>query len=259
MKAPDTPTDLGKRSWFGTVKRVVSELPGRQPDRLGRRAHLLLGPLDLPRVHRDDLDPRPRRRPGDDHARGHRHRVPARARVGRRHRHAPDRADLGQPVDRVPGPDRRSRAGAVDGVELRRRLHARVERDLRARGGPPVLEAAAAPAARDAGARPDGGAGRARADRLRPGGRGDRQRGRAGRHRGDGLGHRQVAGAARRRDADAGDPLLVGAEREAGRLPLDLAGQRGRRGPVDRWPRPASRSTSPTSAPTTRPTARSAA
>ena len=25
MKAPDTPTDLSKRSWFGTVKRVVSE------------------------------------------------------------------------------------------------------------------------------------------------------------------------------------------------------------------------------------------
>jgi membrane protein len=25
MKAPDTPTDLGKRSWFGTLKRVVSE------------------------------------------------------------------------------------------------------------------------------------------------------------------------------------------------------------------------------------------
>jgi membrane protein len=25
MKAPDTPTDLGKRSWFGTLKRVVAE------------------------------------------------------------------------------------------------------------------------------------------------------------------------------------------------------------------------------------------
>ncbi|HEX5781190.1 MAG TPA: YhjD/YihY/BrkB family envelope integrity protein, partial [Solirubrobacteraceae bacterium] len=25
MKAPDTPTDLDKRSWFGTLKRVVSE------------------------------------------------------------------------------------------------------------------------------------------------------------------------------------------------------------------------------------------
>ena len=25
MKAPDTPTDLGKKSWFGTLKRVVSE------------------------------------------------------------------------------------------------------------------------------------------------------------------------------------------------------------------------------------------
>ena len=25
MKAPETPTDLGKRSWFGTRKRVVSE------------------------------------------------------------------------------------------------------------------------------------------------------------------------------------------------------------------------------------------
>src|SRR5688572_22351554 len=25
MKAPDSPTDLGKRSWFGTLKRVVSE------------------------------------------------------------------------------------------------------------------------------------------------------------------------------------------------------------------------------------------
>ena len=25
MKAPETPTDLGKRSWFGTLKRVVSE------------------------------------------------------------------------------------------------------------------------------------------------------------------------------------------------------------------------------------------
>jgi membrane protein len=25
MKAPDTPTELGKRSWFGTLKRVVSE------------------------------------------------------------------------------------------------------------------------------------------------------------------------------------------------------------------------------------------
>ena len=65
------------------------------------------------------------------------------------------------------------------------------------------------------------------------------RRGRARRHRGDGLEHRQVAGAARRRDADAGDPLLVGAEREAGRLPLDLAGQRRRRPPVDRSPRPA--------------------
>ena len=25
MKAPDSPTDLGKRTWFGTLKRVVSE------------------------------------------------------------------------------------------------------------------------------------------------------------------------------------------------------------------------------------------
>ena len=41
--------------------------------------------------------------------------------------------------------DRRYRDGAVVGVELRRRVHPRVELDLRGRGGPALLEAAPDP------------------------------------------------------------------------------------------------------------------
>ena len=101
MKAPDSPTDLSKRSWFGTVKRTVSEF---RDDNLTDWAAaltyyavlsifpafialisilgLVVDPATITRVVTDivsQLGPV----------------------VGRRHVQGPDRADLGQPVDRA--------------------------------------------------------------------------------------------------------------------------------------------------------------
>ena len=83
-------------------------------------------------------------------------------------------------------------------------------------------------------------------------GRRDRRR----RRRRDRLGHRQVAGADPAREPDAVGALLGRPEREAARL--SLAHARRRRWPCScgSSPPPRSRSTSRTSAPTTRPTAR---
>ena len=95
--------------------------------------------------------------------------------------------------------------------------------------------------------------------RDRSGGGGGRRRDRPGRHGDHGLEHRQVARAAARGDHDHRDPVPRVAQREAARLPL---GQPRRRrlpwSPGSSPPR-CSPSTSRTSARTTRPTGRSRA
>ena len=100
--------------------------------------------------------------------------------------------------------------GARDlvGVGLRRRLHARIERDLRRRGGTADLEEPPHSRGDHArAARPAGDHGHRR--------RAERRARRAGRARCSGsterrrrLEHRQVAGPARRRQPDVRDPLL---------------------------------------------------
>ena len=56
--------------------------------------------------------------------------------LGGRHVQGPDRGPHEEQRDRRHHGHRRHRVGAVDGVRLRRGVHARVERDLRGRGGP---------------------------------------------------------------------------------------------------------------------------
>ena len=124
---------------------------------------------------------------------------------------------------------------AVVGVGLRRRVHARVERQYEVDEGRPIwklrplqmlvtlamilLLAIAAIARR----------------RQRPGGRGGRlARSALGDTFVDGLEHRQVAGAARRLHARAGGPLLRVAERQAARLQVHHARRPRRRRRVDR-------------------------
>ena len=124
----------------------------------------------------------------------------------------------------------RARRRPVVGLGLHRRLHARVQRDLRGRRGPPVLEAAPAAGRRDAR---HGAARRARAHRARgqrPAGRGAGVQARAGLRRRHRLPDREVAadGGGRARDARAA--LLRGAEREAPAHPLAEP-----RAPSSRW------------------------
>ena len=144
-------------------------VPGGQPVRLGRRAHLLRAALAVPGADRARLDHRPVRRPGEDHADDHRHGHAARAEVGGRHVRGPGRVDHREPRRGGDPLLRRARALAVVGVRLRRRVHARGEHRLRDARGPAVLEAAAAAAAGHARDDPAAGRGAARARPHRPG------------------------------------------------------------------------------------------
>ena len=47
---PDSPTDLPGSGWKAALQADGPGVPGRQPDRLGRRADLLRGAVDLPRA-----------------------------------------------------------------------------------------------------------------------------------------------------------------------------------------------------------------
>ena len=109
----------------------------------------------------------------------------------------------------------RPRRRAVVGLGLHRRLHARVQRDLRGRRGPPVLEAAPAAGRRHARHGAAHGARAHRARGQRPAGRGGGRRDRAGLGRGDRLSDRQVADHGRGRARDARAALLRGAQRQA--------------------------------------------
>ena len=155
----------------------------------------------------------------------------------------------------------RDRPGRRDllGVRLRRRVHARLQRDLRGRGGAAVLEAPSAADRRDpAGDGPDR-AGGGRAGRLRTAGRGDRRGARAERGRGARLVDRQVAAHAARGDA-ACSPRSTGWRRTSAsrRFRWFTPGGTVAVARVDPRLGRCSGSTWPTSAPTTRPTARSA-
>ena len=204
---------------------------GGQPHRLGCRAHLLRDPRDLPRAARARLDPR---------AAGRRHDPvpdrqprPGRAGAGAGHLHQRDREPAEEPGRGGHHADRRPRCRDLVRVRLRLRVHARLERDLRRRGGAPDLEeppdarrhdARAAPAARDHRGR--------RGLHRRPRGAG-RQGDRARQERRGRLEHREVAGADRHRQPDVRDPLLRRAEREAPEVPLGQPRRRGGRGPLD--------------------------
>src|SRR5918993_764536 len=216
-RAPDDPTDLPKRSWFATLKRTFREFKEDNltdwAAALTYYAVLSIFPALIALVSMVGLiaDPATITRVLTDTV----------SQLG------PASAidTFKGPIESITASESRARLG------LRRRLHARVQLDLRDRGGPPVLQAAAAADPRDADPRADARDRGRGADRQRPAGHGDRRGGRARRHRADGLQHRQVARAARDRLADAGDPLLRGAQREAARLQVDLARQRaGRRG-----------------------------
>ena len=97
---------------------------------------------------------------------------------------------------------RRPRRRAVVGLRLHRRVHARIERRLRDARGPPVLEAAAAAAARHARDGRAAGTARALARADRPRRRPGRRTARRQRRRHHRVGHREVAGDARGRDPD---------------------------------------------------------
>ena len=245
----------------GRSSSAPTRVQGRQPHRLGRRADLLRGAVALPGADRAGLDRRPRRPVPADDERAHRHRPPGsggNSALGdlqdTDQRHRPEQGRRRRAAR--PRPRRR----AVVGVGLRRRLHARVERDLRGRGGPAVLEAAAAADRGHAGDGP--AASRSCSSRSCSPARSPTRVGsnaRARRRRGDGLEHRQVAGA-----AAVVLPMLAllyyaAPNAKLPRLPVGQPRAASSRSSSGSSPRPPSRSTSPTSAPTTRPTARSAA
>ena len=244
----------------GDAEAHRPRVPGRQPHRLGGGAHLLRGARDLPGADRARLDPRPGRRLGD---RRRCSTTSTSSPPARRTRSSSTRSTRSPPAGAPPGSAfvlglaRR----AVVGLGLRRRAsRAPRTRSTRSRRG-----------ARS------GSCGRCRSGSrcvmilllaicalavvvTGPAGRGGRRRGRRRRHRGDRLGHRQVAGdRARRRDPD----LLVlyyaaPNVRQPGFRWITPGGVLAVVA-LDRWPRPASPSTSPTSAPTTPPTAASPA
>ena len=93
----------------------------------------------------------------------------------------------------------------------------------------------------------------------RPAGGAGRQRDRPRRRGRDRMGHREVARAGAARQLRVLDPLLGGAQREAARLPLADSRRRAGRAPLDRRRPRRSRCTSRASPPTTRPTAASVA
>ena len=205
----------------GRAQAHVQGVQGRQPDRPGGRAHLLRRARDLPGADRARVDPRARGRVRDAAAdRQPRHRRPR-----------PRQGDLHQRDQEPPGrPGRRRRAvrgrparRALVGLGLRRGLHARLERDLRhaRRAGRSGRRSRCASASRSScwscspSPRRGGVHGRAGPE--------GRRRDRPRQHRGHRLEHREVARATARGQLHVRAPLLGGPERQAARLPLDLA------------------------------------
>ena len=218
-RKPDSPTDLDKKSWLGVAKRAFTEFKDDNVTdwaaALTYYAVLSIFPALIVFVSLlgvfgqgqstvdallgivDDLG------------------GPVDALEGPGH---PGRAAAGQ--HRGPDADHRRARRAVDGVRLRRRLHPRLERDLRGRGGPEVLHPAAAADPghhrRRAAADPDHAGDRVQRQR----GAGDRRRDRRRRHRGHHLEHRQVAGHHRDRQPDDRRALPRRAQREAAEVPV---------------------------------------
>ena len=127
--APDEPTDLGARGWWAALKRTVREF---KEDNLTDWAAALTyyGVLvDLPGAARARLDPRAGRRVGD--AAADRQPRDGRAGSGEGDLHERDREPAGRPGRGRRAVRRRPARRALVGVRLRRRVHARVERDLR--------------------------------------------------------------------------------------------------------------------------------
>ena len=114
---------------------------GGQPHRLGGGAHLLRGAGDLPGADRAGLDPRPRRRVR--HAAADRQPRHGRARPRQGDLHERHREPPGRPGRRRRPVRGRPARRALVGVGLRGRVHARLQRDLRHRGGAADLEDAA--------------------------------------------------------------------------------------------------------------------
>ena len=139
--APDAPTDLGGRGWWAALKRTVREF---RDDNLTDWAAALtyysvlaIFPALIVLVSILGLVGRV----GDAAAdRQPRH---GRARPGQGDRHERDQEPPGRPGRRRGPVHRRPGRRAVVGVGLRRRLHARVQLDLRHRRGPAGLEDAA--------------------------------------------------------------------------------------------------------------------
>ena len=209
-RAPESPTDLGGKSWGGVLKRTRQGIQGGQPHRLGRRAHLLRHP----------------RRSSPPSSRSSR----SSGCLGS----SATQALMDNVSTVAPGPAKDIVTGAIEnlqkdkgaagvlfiaglaggavvGVGLRGGIHARVQLHLRHRGGAADLEDAADPRRhhpRAAGA----------ACRDRDLGHADRRTGKAGRqrhrprgHRRACVGHRQVAGPALHRELHVRLPLLGGA------------------------------------------------
>ena len=130
--------------------------------------------------------------------------------------------------------DRRARARDLVGVRVRGGVHARVERDLRRRGGAADLEEPSHARWHDPGpARAAGDHRRWRRPHRRPGGAG-REGARDRQDRSGRLEHREVAGPDRDRQLHVRVPLLGGAEREASEVPLGQPGRRRRGADLDR-------------------------
>ena len=149
---------------MGDVQAHRQGVPGRRPDRLGGRAHLLRGAVAVSHGDRPDRDPRARRPVPADLGRSAADHRPGRPGVGRRH---VPRADPG----RRQGQGRRRRAARLRprrrrlvGLRVRRRVLPRRERHLRDARGAAVLEA---PPPAGAGHGRDDVAARARRDRDR--------------------------------------------------------------------------------------------
>ena len=158
---------------LGRAQAHRRRVQGGQPHRLGGGPDLLRGPGAVPRPARPRGPGRDLRPVPADHQRPDRRRPPGLGRQQRARRAAEDHRRRRTEQGRRGRPAHpRARRRPVVGLGLHRRVHARVQRDLRGRRGAPVLEAAPAAGRRDAH---HGAARRTRAHRTRgqrPAGRG---------------------------------------------------------------------------------------
>ena len=145
---------------LGDAEAHRQRVPRGQPDRLGGGAHLLRPALAVPGADRDGLAAGPVRRSADDDLEPDRDHHLDRAGIGGADLRGADRLGRLEPErGRLRLRPRRA-GGALVGLRLHRRLHARLQRDLRDARGAAVLEAAPAAAGGDPGdGRRDGAAG----------------------------------------------------------------------------------------------------